>query len=336
VTLGLTACLIVHNEERVLRRCLDSIGGLVDDCCIVDTGSKDGTVDIARTFGARVRIERSLADSRGRLADFAAARNLALAMADDDWLLSIDADESLSASRPSLVSSLMTRRRLDAIEVQIVSANVRWYLPRIFRRQPWTRWHGRVHEWVEIRGATRRLASVRIENRPDKTGKESGTQRDLRLCRQQLEEDPANLRAVFYLARALRLAREYHAAIPLYERYWREAEFAAGRYTAAVGNAICRLLLHDFDGSRAWALRAYRLDPRLPDACCVLGDAALGVGRVKLSRGWFNRALEKRPLSASRFGHFVDLTCYREHPIARLALIDQILSGESELVSAEP
>lgn len=334
--MSLAACLIVHNEERVLLRCLESIAGWVDECCIVDTGSKDATVDIARAFGARVQIERSLADDAGRLLDFAAARNRALAMARSEWILSIDADEVLSLRRPEAFRSLLRASRWEAIEVKILSGGTQWFLPRLFRRMPWTRWRSRVHEWVEIQGATRRCASVCIENRPDKAGKESAAQRDARLCAQQLEEDPNNLRAVFYMARALRLSGQYIAAIPYYERYWRESDYAAGRYTAAIGSAICRLLLHDFERARASAMRAHRLDPRLAEACCVLGDASLGLGRLDLSHGWFQRAMTKRPPTASKFAHFVDLSCYREYPASRLRLIDQALAGELSRASTSP
>lgn len=319
----LAACLIVHNEEPVLRRCLDSIAVWVDECCVVDTGSKDGTIDIARAFGARVQVEPSLADSAGRLLDFATARNRVLTMARCKWVLSIDADEVLSVHRPEAFRRLLRESRCDAIEVKIISVATNWYLPRLFRRMPWTQWHGRVHEWVEIQGTIRRYSSICIENRPDKTGKESAAQRDLRLCGQQLENDPSNLRAVFYMARALRLSGDYDGAIAYYERYWRDSDFAAGRYTAAMGGAICQLLLHDFESARASAMRAYRLDPRLAEACCVLGDATLALGRVDLSRQWFQRALSKRPPPASSFAHFVDLSCYREYPASRLRWIEQ-------------
>ena len=52
-----SACMIVRNEEAHLARCLQSIAGLVDDIVIVDTGSTDSTVEIARSFGAQVSFE---------------------------------------------------------------------------------------------------------------------------------------------------------------------------------------------------------------------------------------------------------------------------------------
>jgi len=80
--------MIVRNEAATLRRCLDSVRGLVDEIVIGDTGSADGTPDLARDCGARV-VDVPWTE------DFAAARNAALAGIRADWVLSLDADEVL-------------------------------------------------------------------------------------------------------------------------------------------------------------------------------------------------------------------------------------------------
>ena len=67
-------CMIVKNEERTLRRCLDSVRGLMDEIIIADTGSTDRTVEIARDCGAAV-CTFPWCD------DFAAARNFAFSKA---------------------------------------------------------------------------------------------------------------------------------------------------------------------------------------------------------------------------------------------------------------
>ena len=80
--------MIVKNEEKDLARCLDSVCGQVDEIIIVDTGSTDGTVEIAQRYNARVaKIEWP--------GDFALARNMSIKMAVSDWILVLDADEYL-------------------------------------------------------------------------------------------------------------------------------------------------------------------------------------------------------------------------------------------------
>ena len=84
----LTVCLIVKNEEKFLGQCLDSVRGLADQIVVVDTGSTDRTVDIAREHGAEVH-------TFAWCDDFSAARNAALEHATGDWILMLDADEEL-------------------------------------------------------------------------------------------------------------------------------------------------------------------------------------------------------------------------------------------------
>jgi len=82
----LSAAMIVRDEEHHLEACLRSIQDLVDEIVLVDTGSEDQSVAIARRFGARV-FEFAWCD------DFAAARNHGLERCRGDWILYIDADE---------------------------------------------------------------------------------------------------------------------------------------------------------------------------------------------------------------------------------------------------
>jgi len=87
----LSLSMIVKNEEPFLAHCLDSVRGLVDEMVILDTGSTDGTLEIARAAGARV-FQSPWRD------DFSAARNASLEKATGDWILILDADEELPAS----------------------------------------------------------------------------------------------------------------------------------------------------------------------------------------------------------------------------------------------
>lgn len=81
--------MIVKDEERCLKRCLDSVRGLVDRMIVVDTGSQDGTREIARRAGAEV-YDHTWKN------DFAEARNYALSLSDADWNLILDADEYIT------------------------------------------------------------------------------------------------------------------------------------------------------------------------------------------------------------------------------------------------
>jgi tetratricopeptide (TPR) repeat protein len=82
----ISLCMIVKNEEAMLAKCLDSVSGAVDEIIVVDTGSQDRTVEIAKRYGARV-YHHPWEDS------FSLARNQSLSYATGDWILIMDADE---------------------------------------------------------------------------------------------------------------------------------------------------------------------------------------------------------------------------------------------------
>lgn len=141
----LSACLIVRNEERFLDRCLSSIAGFADEICILDTGSRDGTVDIARRHGAVL----------GRMEwddDFAAARNACLELATGDWILQIDADEELrpvdSALRARILSSLAPCQLVELELRGDGGRSERTWQPRLFRRSCGLRYRRALHETI--------------------------------------------------------------------------------------------------------------------------------------------------------------------------------------------
>src|SRR5690606_15855947 len=88
--MSISACLIVKNEARHLQRCLASIAPVVDEIIVVDTGSTDTTVEIARQFTPHVHFFEWCDD-------FSAARNAALQYATQDWVLIINGDEEMPA-----------------------------------------------------------------------------------------------------------------------------------------------------------------------------------------------------------------------------------------------
>jgi len=82
----ISLCMIVKNEEDALSRCLNSVQGIADEIIIVDTGSTDGTKEIASTFSDK------LYDFTW-INDFAAARNYAFSFANMEYILWLDADD---------------------------------------------------------------------------------------------------------------------------------------------------------------------------------------------------------------------------------------------------
>ena len=97
----IAACLIVRNEAQLIGQCLSSVAPACDELVVVDTGSTDATIDLARAAGARV-IEHQWDDSYGR------ARNVSLRAARADWVLVIDGDECIARPDLTILRELVT------------------------------------------------------------------------------------------------------------------------------------------------------------------------------------------------------------------------------------
>lgn len=102
--ISVSLCMIVRDEEAHLKRCLESITGVIDELIIVDTGSMDRTKEIAETFEAKI-YDFEWID------DFSAARNYAFSKATKDYILWLDADDVVAPEEREHL--LLLKKNLD-------------------------------------------------------------------------------------------------------------------------------------------------------------------------------------------------------------------------------
>ncbi|MCL6456587.1 MAG: glycosyltransferase family 2 protein [Gorillibacterium sp.] len=148
-------CMIVRDEEEHLGECLRAASPFVDEIIIVDTGSQDQTISIAKQYGAHI--------FRFKWNDhFADARNFALKRASGDWILVLDADERIEPADLSSYRSLLEDNEVSGYWITIRhqrSEHPADYetdsICRLFRRLPKANYRGRVHEDISISLLTR-------------------------------------------------------------------------------------------------------------------------------------------------------------------------------------
>lgn len=144
VTLSL--CMIVKNEADRLAQCLESVQPFVDEMVVVDTGSTDDTMAIARQFNATVQ-------PHPWNNDFAEARNAALQYVTRDWVLVLDADEQLAAGAGQRIRDAIKGDRslvINLIRQEIGAAQSPYSLvSRLFRRHPDIRFTRPYHAMVD-------------------------------------------------------------------------------------------------------------------------------------------------------------------------------------------
>jgi glycosyltransferase involved in cell wall biosynthesis len=222
---GVSAVLIVKNEEAVLRRCLESLKG-ADEIVVLDTGSSDGTLQIAREHTAKVVQTAPIVPFH-----FAEARNRADKLATKDWILTIDADEVLVSGGMEEIQEAL--RAVRSMSKAVHSFRVNFEFPeegkeeipfikkmKLYRRGSYE-WKYRVHEQlvpVDPGQVTLDLLSVRIQHRPitDKTGRRVQNTELLELA---VSESPEYRRNMRQLGMEYFMAEDWAAASEWLTRY---------------------------------------------------------------------------------------------------------------------
>ena len=149
--LKITACYIVKNEAENLVKSIKSLKKQVNEIVVVDTGSTDNTMTVARKLGAKVY-------SFPWQDDFSKARNFALSKAKGDWLVLLDADEYFTANTAGNIRQIIHQaQQADALLIQMVNydadmAEIQdyFYQLRIVRNQRGLHYEGKIHEELKL------------------------------------------------------------------------------------------------------------------------------------------------------------------------------------------
>jgi tetratricopeptide (TPR) repeat protein len=223
----ITLCIVARDEAEFLPECLESVQGVVDEIILVDTGSTDETPEIARRYGAVV-LECPWSD------DFSVPRNLALQHATGDWILVLDADERLHPRSRALIREGARHPQFVAYYIEIVNildknnpqdAFIHRAI-RMFRRLPYARWEGRVHEQILPsllahggKPATLRNAQIIHWGYEAEVMQRRGKSlRNVQLLRQTLQENPRDTFQWFNLGNTLYNQGDYQGAAEALQR----------------------------------------------------------------------------------------------------------------------
>lgn len=140
----ISLCMIVKNEERCLERCLKSVKGIVNEIIIVDTGSKDQTVEIAKKYTDQIHYYEWTNN-------FADARNHALQFATGEFILHLDADEYLGKNANDLLEPLDRDYYFVRIRNELSDGTAEMHqFVRLFRNDPRLRFEGALHEQINL------------------------------------------------------------------------------------------------------------------------------------------------------------------------------------------
>ncbi len=160
--LPLSISIISCNEEANIGRCLASVAGLGEEIVVVDSGSRDRTLDIARTHGAAVHHKDWLGHRD--------QKNVALGLCTREWVLALDCDEELSPELRASIEQFFAQRKPEEFDGGICNRKV-WFLGRwithgdwypdrklrLFRRSK-AKWGGSPeHDYIVLDGKSTRM-----------------------------------------------------------------------------------------------------------------------------------------------------------------------------------
>lgn len=262
----ISACLIVKNEKDHIRDVLSSLAG-VDEIVVVDTGSQDNTVDLARTFTDKVFTDYEWSD------DFAEARNHALSKCTGDWVLSIDGDEVLEPGGIEKIRKIIENATPDqwhfSVEMTAKNTGQKHNLPRIFRNDGSVRWQGAAHETLSPVQANRTNVVITYGS---STAHALDPDRMLRILAKVVNSPEATPRDLYYYAREFWYRRDYINAQRLWEEYVSIATWPPEKADALLYIARCQFFLQQGDKARETCLEAIVINPDFKEALLFMAE----------------------------------------------------------------
>ena len=218
---SVSLCMIVRNEEKNLVACLDSIGDFASEIIVTDTGSTDRTVEIARSYGAKV-------NHFTWLDDFAAARNISIKDATSEWIFWLDADDRISPHELNKLKEAVASESADGYMIRISSkeqdAQTMTEHLRLFRNHRGLVFERPLHETVlpmAVRcGLTIARTNIIIEHvgyEIDADGLRSKARRNLKIIQNCLHENPNDLHWHYHLGVCHSILGNYQQAIEAYK-----------------------------------------------------------------------------------------------------------------------
>lgn len=234
--------MIAKNESVLIARALESVKG-VDEIVVVDTGSSDKTIEIAKKYTDKVFDDYKWEDS------FCKARNHAKSKATSSWILSLDCDEILhdvAALREAVaLGDVMGSFAIDC--KLIAEDNGQFFLfPRLFRNSPQVWWNGNVHNHLSVLGD--KIGNVQITHGYS-PAHNLDLDRSLRILEKEVKEHNGQ-REKFYLGREYYYRGQYDKAVIMLGQYVQTSRFLAEKADAFLIMARSYWEMHMGDDAR--------------------------------------------------------------------------------------
>lgn len=286
--------MIVKNEEETLARCLDTVKDIVDEINIVDTGSSDRTVEIAKQYTDRIFYFEWIDD-------FAAARNESFKYATKDYILYLDADDvileenrvklkELKATLDTTVDSVSMY--YDAGTDAYDNVTLRYRRNRLVKRAKNYRWKGDCHQYLEVQGQIIN-SDIAITHRKIR----HAVGRTVSIYEKKIARgDIFTPRDYFYYGNELRENSRYEEAIENYNKNISIKEgWIEDKIYACIFKADCYRYLGDLDNELSSLFQSFQFFPPRAEACSRIGYNFQRQKNYKTAAFWYELATQQVP-----------------------------------------
>ncbi len=335
----LSQCMIVKNEEKNIEQALAWGKDIVYEQIVVDTGSTDRTVELAKKMGAKVLHFTWVGD-------FAAAKNYAIEQAKGNWIAFLDADESFSEKDSKKLMELL--KQVDSnpqaafIRAKMVHLNQDGSViavssqDRVFRNHPDIRYRNRIHEQIYNYGnaklkcldAQEDLMILHVGYGMQVDRPQKGL-RNAQLLKKELEQDPNNGLLLMYLGDAYDMASQTSEALECYRRVLWDTSIDTSDGLSALQSGLQILRIRSNEPVDDIKDELFKTSERLqelggglhPDLDYFKGVWYLKSGQLDQAAVLFENALEK--LEWNQDGNVAKMTSNLEIPnrvVAAVAL----------------
>ena len=316
----ISACYIVKNGEKDLRRSLESLAKYVDEIIVVDTGSTDGTVAVAEEFGAKIFHEPWQND-------FSTPRNVAIREATGDWIVFLDADEYFvndTAKNLHTIVNMAQRAKQRGMCLNIVNIDVdnnnkimdETHVVRMFENSPNIHYVGKIHEEIYFDDKLLSCAMVSanllkiFHTGYSKSVNISKAKRNLKLLLEELDTTDRPERIYSYLADVYHMLKDSANV----EKYARLDINARVNPTTRPMRLLIEYLSKDpsrFDEYFEIVNLAIERYPKVPEFSSELAIVLAQKGDYRAAIAEMKRAIEK----AKNYGEQLEATKFDENAI---------------------
>lgn len=291
----LSLCMIVKNEEDVLRRCLDSVKDIVDEIIIVDTGSTDKTKSIAKDFTDKI-FDFKWCD------DFSKARNYSFSKATKEYIMWLDADDVILESDKIAIEELKNTLPPN-IDVVMLNYNAAfdengnpiftYSRERILKRDKQFKWVGRIHE-VIVPSGNIIYSNAAITHRKMHI---NDNKRNLRIYEKMIKEGiKLDTREKYYYARELYYNNKYKKAISVFNKFLDcEDGFVENKINACLDLYNCYKAIGKDKASLISLLKSFEYDTPRAEIACNIGNYFFNRQLYNIAIFWYKLASTKKP-----------------------------------------